>query len=166
MFFGVRSAWCAQLSYSVLPADGGAAPAPDVSASNNEGRAESRQPTAGVLDELSGVIDSARAALSNILDLLSLETRRAGLALLWMVVLGLAAAICIVSAWLGLMTVLVMWAVSLGFPPIAAVLTVAVINLAAGAALIYVCIDISRDLLFSATRRQVAGQFPVMPPAP
>jgi len=101
-----------------------------------------------------------------LLDLMALEARRAGLALMWMVAWGLVAAICIVAAWLGLVAALAMWAVSLGLPPIAAVLAVAVINVTAGAVLIYVCLGISRDLLFSATRRQVAGTSPVKPVSP
>ena len=85
---------------------------------------------------------------------------------MWMAAGGVVAAICIAAAWLGLMAALAMWAVSLGFPPIAAVIAVAVINLAAGAVLIYRCIGMSRDLVFSATRRQLAGKSPVRPPAP
>jgi hypothetical protein len=38
--------------------------------------------------------------------------------------------------------------------------------LVAGGVLIYVCIGMSRDLLFSATRRQVAGKSANKPPAP
>jgi len=152
--------------YGAVPAGGGAAPAADDPAQSPGVRAERPLPTAGVLDELSGAFASARAALSSFLDLMSLEARRAGLTLMWMVIWGFVAAICIVGAWVGLMAALAMWAVSLGFPPIAAVIAVAVINLAAGAVLIYVCIGMSRDLLFSATRRQVAGRSPVTPPAP
>ena len=152
--------------YGAVPAGGGAAPAADDPAQSPGVRAERPLPTAGVLDELSGAFASARTALSSFLDLMSLEARRAGLTLMWMVVWGFVAAICIVGAWVGLMAALAMWAVSLGFPPIAAVIAVAVINLAAGAVLIYVCIGMSRDLLFSATRRQVAGKLPVSPPAP
>lgn len=122
--------------------------------------------TAGVLDELSGAFASARAALSNFLDLISLEARRAGLALVWMIAFGLVAAVCIFTAWLGLMAALAMWAVALGFPPIAVAIVFALINLVAAAVLIHVCIGISGDLLFSATRRQVAGHSPVQPPAP
>ena len=152
--------------YGAVPAGGGAAPAADDPAQSPGVRAERPLPTAGVLDELSGAFASARAALSSFLDLMSLEARRAGLTLMWMVIWGFVAAICIVGAWVGLMAALAMWAVSFGFPPIAAVIAVAVINLAAGAVLIYVCIGMSRDLLFSATRRQVAGRSPVTPPAP
>jgi hypothetical protein len=122
--------------------------------------------TAGVLDELSGAFASARAALSNFLDLISLEARRAGLALVWMIAFGLVAAVCIFTAWLGLMAALAMWAVALGFSPIAVAIVFALSNLVAAAVLIHVCIGISGDLLFSATRRQVAGHSPVQPPAP
>ena len=97
---------------------------------------------------------------------MSLEARRAGLALVWMVACGLVAAVCMVATWLGLMAALAMWAVALGLPPIAAVIAVAVANLLAGCVLIYACIGISRDLLFSATRRQVAGKSLATPSAP
>jgi uncharacterized membrane protein YqjE len=119
-----------------------------------------------VFEELSGAFASARAAVSDFLELLSLEARRAGLALMWMVVLGFVAAVCAVGAWLGLMAALALWAVALGLPPIAAAISVALLNLAAAAGLIHVCIGMSRALLFSATRRQVAGERPGKPPAP
>ncbi len=170
MFFGTGDAWHPCRPCSAAPAGGGAAPAAEdgmTSAAQSDGiRDETRRPAAGVLDELSSALASARAALSNFLDLVSLEARRAGLTLMWLVVWGFVAAICIVGAWMGLMAAVAMWAVSLGFPPIAAVIAVALINLVAAAVLIYVCIGMSRDLLFSATRRQVAGLSPVKPPAP
>jgi hypothetical protein len=144
---------------------GGAAPTVEATAQIGVSTVP-RLPTAGVLEELFGALASARAALSNFLDLLSLEARRAGLALTWMIVCGVVAAICIVTAWLGLMLAVAMAAMSLGVPAPAAVIAVAVINGAAGAVLIYVCIGMSQALLFSATRRQVAGQCPVKPSVP
>ena len=105
-------------------------------------------------------VASARAVFSSLLELMSLEARRAGVTLMWMVVLGVIAAICIVTAWLVLMVALTIGAIALGCPPIAAVIALAASNLIAGAALIYRCIGMSRDLLFCATRRQVAGQSP------
>lgn len=166
VFFGTGNAWRPGRPCNVFPAEGSSAPTADVAAQTDAVRAETPVSTAGVLDELSSTVASARAALSYFLDLISLEARRAGLALMWMVAWGFVAAICGVTAWLGLMAALAMWAVSLGFPPIAAVIAVAVINLVAGAALIYVCTGMSHDLLFAATRRQVAGKCPVKPPAP
>lgn len=118
------------------------------------------KPSAGFLDSLSNTFTSARISLSNLLELVSLEAQRAGLALVWMTILGIVAAVCIVAAWLGLLVVLAMWAVSLGLSPILAVIVISVINLGASAVLIYLCMNISRDLLFSATRRQLAGITP------
>lgn len=141
--------------------------APTVEATARIGiHTDTRLPSAGVLGELSDALASAHAALSNFLDLVSLEARRAGLALTWMIVCGVVAAICIVTAWLGLTLVVAMAAMSLGVPAPAAVIAVVVINGAAGAVLIYFCIGMSQSLLFSATRRQVAGQCPVKPSAP
>jgi hypothetical protein len=127
---------------------------------------EPHPPGAGVLDELAEALVSARAALSNFLDLLSLEARRAGLALVWMIACGIGAAICILTAWWGLMLAIAIAAMSFGVPLLAAVLAVAAINGAAGAVLIYVCVGMSRSLLFSASRRQLAGQCPVKPSPP
>ncbi len=114
----------------------------------------------GVLDALSDSIGAARTTLSGLLELLSLEARRAGLALLWMLFWGTIAAICVVTAWLGLIATVATWAMSLGISPIVVLAAVAIINLAAGLALIYLCFDLSRDLLFTATRRQIAGAAP------
>ncbi len=119
-----------------------------------------------MLDELSGAAMSARATLAGFLHLLSLEARRAGLALSWMVAGALAAAVCIACAWLGLLAALAMWAVSLGAHPIAAVAVIALASLLAGAGLVLGCIGMSRALLFPATRRQLGGQAPALPTAP
>lgn len=167
MLFSMGSAWQAHRPHRVVPAEVGAAPVTDAPAQNSEHRAETtRLPASGMFDELSSAYASARATFSGFLELLSLEARRAGLALMWMVVWGLVAAICIGAAWLGLMVALAMWAVSAGMAPIAAVIIIAGVNLIAGALLIYACTRMSRDLLFSATRRQVAGASPAKPVLP
>lgn len=114
-------------------------------------------PPSGVLDELSKMLAFARETLCDFLELVSLETRRAGLGLVWMLVGGLAATIFIVTAWAGLMAALAMYLVALGILPLAAVVVVAGVNLIAGAGMLYGCIGLSRRLLFSATRRQLAG---------
>ena len=54
---------------------------------------------------MSNVISSARRVATGMVDLVVLEGRRAGLALAWMLGLGVAAAILGVTAWLGLMAV-------------------------------------------------------------
>lgn len=115
------------------------------------------RPAAGIAAEWSMSLASVRGTLSGLLELMSLEARRAGMAVMWMVVLSVIAAICIVTAWLAFMAVLTICAMALGLHPLAAIGALSAINLIAGVVLIYRCIDLSRDLLFSATRRQVAG---------
>ena len=122
-------------------------------------------PKVGVFDELSNLLAFARETLSNVLELVSLEGRRAALALVWMFVGGLVAAIFIVTAWTGLMAALAMYVVSVGMLPVAAVIVVAAVNLIAGAGLLYWCVGQSRHLLFAATRRQLTGASPVRAPA-
>ena len=143
---------------------GMAAPAPDRTSERLGG--ESSVPTAGVLAELSNALASAGAAVSSFLELVSLEAHRASVTLLWMLVGGVVAGICIVTAWLGLMVAFAVAAVSLGTPPAIAAFAIAVVNLLAGAFLVRACVGMSRNLLFAATRRQIAGAFPAGAAAP
>lgn len=88
MFFLLRNAWLFHRPRSAVPAGGGGAAMDEASAQSGGGGAETTSPAPGVLDELSSVLASGRAVLSNFLELLSLEARRAGLALMWMVAWG------------------------------------------------------------------------------
>lgn len=108
-----------------------------------------------MVEELSGVFASARGLLSNLLDLFTLEARRAGLTLVLMLACGAIGAILVVAAWLGFMAALTLWAVSHGSSWEAALAIVAFANLAVAAALFWLCARVSRRLLFSATRRQL-----------
>jgi uncharacterized membrane protein YqjE len=109
----------------------------------------------GILEELSGAFASARGLLSSILDLFTLEARRAGLTLVLMLACGAIGAILVVAAWLGLMAALALWAIALGFSWQAALAAVAIANLAVAGALFWLCAWVSRNLLFQATRRQL-----------
>lgn len=131
---------------TALPRHGGEDGAGDVSSPHR------------VLDEVSGTFASARRVVSDFLELLALETRRAGLTLVWMVACGAAAAILAVTAWLGFMAALALWAVSIGFPWGAAVTVISLANLLAAAIMTSVCVRKSRDLLFTATRRQLEAK--------
>jgi len=114
--------------------------------------------TSGLLADLSSALGAARAQLATFLELVSLEARRAGLTLASMLAVGLVAAVCALGAWFGLLAALAIWAVSIGFGPIAVAIAIASFNLLAGAALLYLCVEMSRALLFPATRRHVAGR--------
>lgn len=109
----------------------------------------------GIVEELSGAFASARWLLSNILDLFTLEARRAGLTLALMLACGAIGAILVVAAWLGLMAALALWAVALGISWEATLAAVTIANLAVAGALFWLCVRMSRDLFFSATRRQL-----------
>lgn len=125
--------------------------------------ASSREVPGGVIDALSGTLTSWRAAITSFFGLVALEAHRAGIALLWIVALGAAAALFGVSAWLGLMAALAIGAVALGCPLEYAVAALALLNLVGCVLLIRCCVFLSRSLLFPATRRQLAGGKPAAP---
>jgi len=134
------------------------APTGDASLGGQPASAATESLPHSVLDEVSGTFASARRVVSDFLELLALETRRAGLTLVWMVACGAVAAILVVTAWLGFMAALALWAVSLGFPWGAAVTVISLANLLAAAITTSVCIRKSRDLLFTSTRRQLEAK--------
>jgi hypothetical protein len=74
---------------------------------------------------------------------------------MWMVVLGVMAAVLMVTAWLGLMAALALWAVSLGASWMGAILVIALVNILLATVSLVACLTMSRDLLFPATQRQL-----------
>jgi hypothetical protein len=114
-------------------------------------------PLRGVMEEASRVLGAVRETVSSFLELVSLEARRAGAALVWMIALGVVAGVCVIATWLGLMAALAMGVASAGLSPILAVLLVALLNLVLAGALAYAAIRKSDSLTFPATRRQVSG---------
>jgi uncharacterized membrane protein YqjE len=114
-------------------------------------------PTEGIFGGIASAFNSVRRVVSGLFRLFSLEVRRAGLTLMWMVALGALAALLMVTAWLGLMGALALWAVSLGATWTGAIVAIALANLLAAAASLFVCVTLSRNLLFPATRRQLEG---------
>ncbi len=112
--------------------------------------------TSGVLGEVSGVIAAARRVATGLVDLVVLEGKRAGLALAWMLGLGVAAGILAVTAWLGLMAAAALGLMAAGCAPILSILIVVVLNLAAAGGAAFICVKKSKQLLFTATRRQLS----------
>jgi len=112
-------------------------------------------PTEGIVGGIDNAINLVRRVLSDLFRLFSLEARRAGLALAWMVALGAMAAILVVTAWLGLMGALALWAVALGWTWVGAMVAIALTNFLMAAIAMLACLGISRNLLFPATRRQL-----------
>jgi uncharacterized membrane protein YqjE len=112
-------------------------------------------PPDSIVGGIAQALESARRVISDLFRLLSLEVRRAGLALMWMVVLGVMAAVLMVTAWLGLMAALALWAVSLGASWMGAILVIALVNILLATVSLVACLTMSRDLLFPATQRQL-----------
>ena len=111
--------------------------------------------TDGVFGGIANTFNSVRRVVSDLFRLFSLEVRRAGLTFVWMVALGVFAAMLIVTAWLGLMGALALWGVSLGLTWASVMVAIALANLVIAAIVIGVCVTMSSDLLFPATRRQL-----------
>ncbi len=112
-------------------------------------------PAESVFSEVANTFTSMRRVVSNFFELFSLEVRRASLTFTWMVVWGAIAAMFIVTTWLGLMGALALWIVLLGATWISAIVVISLANLLAAAVSLFVCVMISRDLLFPATRKQL-----------
>jgi hypothetical protein len=109
-----------------------------------------------VLGEVSGVLSAAQRAVSGYFDLIVLEARRAGISMIWMVAMGFAAALLGVTAWLGLVAMLALWAMAMGLSPILSVLLLVVLNIAGAAAAVFGCLKFSKGLMFTASRRQLS----------
>ena len=156
--------WWVSRPHAVAPVGAGGQSPPDEPAPSTPAGAEAPASTPGVLDEGNSAFTSARAVLSNFLSLAALEAKRAAHAIVWIIALAWVAGVCIVAAWLALMYVLATWALSLGVMPVAAGLAVVALNAALAALLVFAALRKSRDLLFPASRRQIAGDPPARPP--
>ncbi len=123
--------------------------------SSSKEYAEAISPTHGIFGGIANAFNSVRQVCSDLFQLFSLEVRRAGLTLMWMVALGALAAMLIITAWLGLMGALAWWAVSLGWTWVGAMVAIALANLVTAVIVTFSCVMMSRNLLFPATRRQL-----------
>jgi uncharacterized membrane protein YqjE len=109
----------------------------------------------GILSGIAGAIASAREAVTNFVELVTLELRQAGHTLMWLVAIGVIVGLAIVGTWAALMVMLALWLVSLGASWLAAGAGVAGLNLLLAVGAIVVAFKLSRRLLFPATRRQL-----------
>lgn len=104
-----------------------------------------------------GVIAAFLDVVRDGFALAAAEARRAGVGLAVMIALALAAALLLVTVWLLLAAAAVVALTGLGVPAPGALLIVAAANLAGAAVLGFGVLWWSRRLLFTATRRQLAG---------
>jgi uncharacterized membrane protein YqjE len=117
----------------------------------------------GLLENTRALWHDLRGLAHDHLQLAALETQRAGKSLVNMVVYGVAAAILLVSAWLGLMGAGVLWAIAGGLNASAALLLVAALNIAAAFILFTMIRRSSQQLRFPATVRSLEPNASIRP---
>lgn len=108
-----------------------------------------------IVGGIANAFGSVQQVFADLFRLFSFEVHRVGLTLMWMVTLGAMAAMLMVAAWLGLMSALALWAISLGLTWINAIVLMALVNLVTAAMVMLFCLYLSQNLLFPATRRQL-----------
>lgn len=117
--------------------------------------AETREAQPGVLQEAQRLWHELRAMAHDQLTLVALEARLAGESLVHMLIAGVAIAVLLISAWLGLMAAGIVWLVGLGVLAPAAILGAVLAHLI-GAAILYAWLrKQSRHLQFPSTLRSL-----------
>lgn len=89
-----------------------------------------------------------------------LEVQRAGISLVKMVAAGIIISILVVSAWMGIVAAVVVWAIGAGANWGLAILIAALVNIVVAVALAFWAKKQIPDLLFAATLRQLRKDVP------
>ncbi|MEJ7667561.1 MAG: phage holin family protein [Casimicrobiaceae bacterium] len=108
---------------------------------------------------LSALIESVRAVGDRLFGLVALEGKQAGVSLAFMLGFAVAAAVLVITGWLALIAcvVVALTANDVVSWPWALVIA-ALLSFAGAAGLVVLLILRSKDLLFTATRRQLRGE--------
>lgn len=141
------------------------------------GGARARGPPTGASDDANARIDTddlpvtsasrLALALASVKGLVQdhallavLEVQRAGISLVKMIAAGVIISILVVSAWMGIVAALVVWAIGSGANWGLALFVAALVNVAVAAGLTVWARKQVPDLLFSATLRQLRNDAP------
>lgn len=110
---------------------------------------------------------SLRAVSQSFVHLFLLEARQAGISAVMMLAFGLAAMILLVTGWLAIVACIIIALVEHDVVGWATALIIAAVLSFAGAGILgYLIIKFSKDLMFTATRRQLLGRDPSLPSNP
>ena len=137
-----------------LPNGASADPAGSVCGTGTPGGA-----TPATVASLGSLVDAVRGWFGNFIELVALEGKQAAIGLALMVGFGLGAAVLLITSWLALLGCAVVALVEndiLGWA--GSLLLAALLNMAGAAGLVLLAIKRSKDLLFSASRRQLGWQ--------
>lgn len=105
----------------------------------------------GVIKGIEVLLSDFRELAHDQLQIVSLESQRVGESFVSMVVYGIALGLLVITAWLGLMGVLVLLLIQVGVLPSVSLLTAVLLNLGGAAGLFFAIRARSDDLKFSAT---------------
>ncbi len=108
---------------------------------------------------LSALIESVRAVGDRLFNLVALEGKQAGVSLAFMLGFAVAAAVLVITGWLALIACVVVALIAndaVSWPW--ALVIAALLSFAGAAGLVVLLIQRSKDLLFTATRRQLRGE--------
>ena len=108
-------------------------------------------------------MSSLRELAESFVHLLVLEAKQAGISLAFMVGFAVAAAVLLITGWLAAIACIVAALVLNGILGwISALVIAAVLSFAGAGVLAYLVVARAKDLLFSATRRQLSASAPAM----
>lgn len=125
-----------------------------------------RPPRPSIIQLITSVFQEIPGLVSDHVHLVALELQRARQSLVKMVVLTLAAAILVATAWLALWSLIVVLLTALGAPWYAALMLVLVINLVAGWIAVRQARGLVDDLTLPATVRRLTFSPSTRPEAP
>jgi hypothetical protein len=120
-------------------------------------RAGGTRRPAGFGELLTHLLGEARSLFADYAQLAVLDARRAALNLAWLLGTVLVVAVLIVTAWMGLLAALIVWASSAGISWVLAVGVAALVNIAAAGALAWWMRHLVAELPFTALLRQLHG---------
>jgi hypothetical protein len=112
----------------------------------------------GTMERVSTLWNDLSHLLHDQFELVALETQRAALSLVAMLVWGLVVGLLLVTAWLGIMAAIVLFLIALGLAASLAILLVVVLNLVGAGISALVIRKKSKYLLYPATVRSLKSQ--------
>ena len=115
---------------------------------------------AGVGELLAHLLSEAKHLVVDYAELTVLDARRAAIKLAWMLGAVLVVAVLVVTAWMGGMAALVVWATDEGVSWGLAIALAAVVNLVAAGGLVWFMKSLLQELPFTALLRQLKGEDP------
>jgi uncharacterized membrane protein YqjE len=115
---------------------------------------------AGLGDLLSHLFSETRHLVTDYAELAVLDARRAAIMLAWLLGAVLVVAVLVVTAWMGGLAALIVWASSQGISWALAIGAAALLNLVGAGVLVWWMKSLLQELPFTALLRQLKGEDP------